>query len=148
MRAPIANHIGIMIRDMDLMITQYVKRRLAPYQLAPEQNLIMLTLWDTEGMTPNELSERLNKDKAGITRMIDSLVHKGFVRRDTDRKDARSFRLFLTEAGRELGQRVIPVVDDISSVLLSGITEEETAALAGIFAKIGRNLIEINESNL
>ncbi|MFP5114910.1 hypothetical protein ACSU64_21375 [Bacillaceae bacterium C204] len=59
-------HIGILIRNTDLAIANYVKKKLEPFNLAPEQNLIMMILWKQEGISPNEFVLHLNKDKGNF----------------------------------------------------------------------------------
>lgn len=75
------DNVGVLIRNADLTITSYVRKHLEPYNLAPEQNLIMRMLWNEDGISSTELVSHLNKDKANIARMIASLEGKGFIKK-------------------------------------------------------------------
>jgi len=76
------DNIGVFIHTIDLEITNYVNSRLASYKLTSEQNLIMALLWEQEGISQNEISAKLNKDKASVARMVSTLEKKGYLRRN------------------------------------------------------------------
>ncbi|WP_085507242.1 MarR family winged helix-turn-helix transcriptional regulator [Thalassobacillus devorans] len=140
-------NIGIFIRDVDLTIINAVTDQLKPFNLAPEQNLIMLLLWEQEGYTPNEIAEQLKKDRGSITRMIYRLETKDYIRRESDKKDRRSFKVYLTEKGKELGKEVIPFTQSIGECLTNGITEEELNTLTRTLMKIKQNALNIGAEN-
>ncbi|MEI0738958.1 MarR family transcriptional regulator [Paenibacillus sp. JTLBN-2024] len=98
------DNIGVLIHTVDLEISQYLKKQLAPYRLAPEQYLVLALLREEEGLSQNQIAEQLGKDKSGIARMIASLENKGFIRRSGGSQDRRSVEVYLTDQGRELGQ--------------------------------------------
>jgi DNA-binding MarR family transcriptional regulator len=47
-----------------------------------------------------ELNRRVLLSQPALSRMVDRMVERGFVRRETDERDGRGVRLSLTEAGR------------------------------------------------
>lgn len=134
------DYISIFIHQTDLKITNCVKERLAPFQLAPEQNLIMMLLWERDGRTQQELSEQLEKDKTNITRMVSSLEQKGFINRVTEAGDRRSVRIFLTETGTALQDEVIPVVESFHRAVTEGITAKELEEVRRILTKMRTNM--------
>ncbi|WP_316569401.1 MarR family transcriptional regulator [Neobacillus sp. YIM B06451] len=133
-------YIGLLIRNADLTIANYVKKQLEPFNLAPEQNLIMMMLWEKDGISPNELSLRLKKDKGNIARMIGSLEKKGYIKRIDDPFDKRTFKVHLTEAGRQLECKVAPILDEASRTVMNGISAEQTLQLQKILTKIIHNI--------
>nr|WP_255654833.1 MarR family transcriptional regulator [Cohnella sp. REN36] len=122
-----------------MAMTNFVKRRLAPFRLAPEQNLIMMLLWRGDGVTQNEIADSLGKDKAGIARMILSLEGKGYVRRAVPSCDRRTVQVFLTSEGQALRERVLPVLDEIKREVTAGIDEARLAQLRGTLSEITAN---------
>jgi DNA-binding MarR family transcriptional regulator len=66
----------------------------------------ILTFPDNGGLTMNELSKGVNLEISTMTRMVDQLVEKGLVQRETDAKDRRVVRVALTEAGRTLHDKL------------------------------------------
>ncbi|WP_245629922.1 MarR family winged helix-turn-helix transcriptional regulator [Domibacillus robiginosus] len=140
MNIKVQDYISVFIHQTDLKVTNCVKERLAPFQLAPEQNLIMMLLWERDGRTQQELSERLEKDKTNITRMVSSLEQKGFIKRVTETCDRRSVRIFLTEAGTALQDKVIPVIETFHQTITAGITKKELDEVHRILTKMRANI--------
>ncbi|WP_078543494.1 MarR family winged helix-turn-helix transcriptional regulator [Litchfieldia alkalitelluris] len=140
MRLSFQDYISIKIHQTDLSLTSFVKSKLEPFNLAPEQNLIMMLLWEKDGITQNQLVESLEKDKTNIARMASSLEKKGFIQRIHCPNDRRSVRLYLTQAGKELGEKVIPIAEEFNEIVCKGITEEEILELERLLGKINENV--------
>ncbi|MFC5712412.1 MarR family winged helix-turn-helix transcriptional regulator [Thalassorhabdus alkalitolerans] len=140
MNISIESYISIFIHQTDLTLTNYVKGKLSPYNIAPEQNLIMMVLWERDGLTQNEIGQRLNKDKTNIARMAYSLERKGFVRRAGCPEDRRSQRVYLTEEGELLKEKVLPVAEEFNQLVCRGITEEELNTTRKVLSKMRDNV--------
>lgn len=133
-------HIGILIRNVDYAIANFVKNQLEPFNLAPEQNLLMMLLWKQEGICPNEFAKQLNKDKASIARMISSLESKGFIRRVDNPNDRRTFKVFLTDEGRSLREFVIPVLQSTHMTATASLSNGEQNELKRLLSKVVENI--------
>jgi len=140
MKLTFKDYISIKLHKADLNMTNFIKSKLEPYNLAPEQNLIMMLLWEQEGLTQNQLVEYLSKDKTNIARMTSSLEKKGFIQKIHCNDDRRSVKLYLTEEGKNLSKMVLPIAEKFNEVVTDGITKEELAQLEQILAKINQNV--------
>lgn len=60
----------------------------------------LLELLDEEGITMQELSERMNLNTSTMTRIVDKLVRDGFVERNRSQLDRRVVIVQLTDEGR------------------------------------------------
>ncbi|MBN9654900.1 MarR family transcriptional regulator [Halobacillus sp. GSS1] len=134
------DYISIKLHQTDLKLTSYVKAQLQPYNLAPEQNLIMMLLWEKDGMTQNQLAHHLKKDKTNIARMASNLEKKGFIKRNFCTEDRRSLELYLTEEGRELKEQVVPVAEAFNDAVTEGISKEELQELDRLLTKMQNNI--------
>jgi DNA-binding MarR family transcriptional regulator len=63
---------------------------------------VLATLWHGEGITQQELAERLLVTKGNVVGIIDRTSAAGWVERRPDPEDRRANRLYLTDAGRKL----------------------------------------------
>ncbi|GCL70330.1 MarR family transcriptional regulator [Paenibacillus naphthalenovorans] len=133
-------YISIFIHQTDLTLTSYIKKQLAPYNLAPEQNLVMMLLWEKDGLTQNEIAELLVKDKTNVARMLFNLEQKGFIRRACPKNDRRSLIVYLTEEGKQLGNHIISLTEKFNELVKNGITNEELKELKRILTKISHNV--------
>ncbi len=134
--------ISIFIHQTDLELTGYVKAKLSPFNIAPEQNLIMMLLWEKDGLSQNMVANKLNKDKTNIARMAYGLEQKGFVKRLNCPMDRRVQRLYLTKEGAELKKHIIPIATQFNQVLCQNITLEELNQVRQILSKMRANLKE------
>ncbi|MBP1155588.1 MULTISPECIES: MarR family transcriptional regulator [unclassified Paenibacillus] len=140
MNLSLHEYISIIIHQTDLTLTSYVKNQLAPYNLAPEQNLVMMLLWEKDGLNQNEIAEQLVKDKTNVARMLSNLEQKGFIQRVCPKNDRRSLRVYLTEEGKQLGNHIIPLTEEFNDLVNKGITNEELNELKRILTKISNNV--------
>ncbi|MGN7940094.1 MarR family transcriptional regulator [Virgibacillus sp. 6R] len=140
MKFSFQDYISIKIHKTDLLLSSFIKAKLEPFNLAPEQNLIMMLLWENDGLTQNELVRRLDKDKTNIARMASSLEKKGFIKRSECPNDRRSVKLYLTECGKELGTSVIPIAEQFNEIVRNGLTNEELLELDRLLSKITENV--------
>jgi MarR family transcriptional regulator, organic hydroperoxide resistance regulator len=140
MKLTFQDYISIKIHKTDLNLTSYIKSRLDEFNLAPEQNLVMMLLWEKDGMTQNQIAERLGKDKTNLARMASSLEKKGFIKRTNCQDDRRSLKLYLTETGKDLGERVVPIAEEFNDIVCKGISEQELSELERVLTKINTNV--------
>lgn len=79
-------------------------------ELTYPQYLVMLVLWEREGLTVSEVGERVFLDSPTLTPLLKRLQAAGLIDRTRAAADERQVLITLTEAGRALRQRasVIP----------------------------------------
>ncbi|MFJ7746331.1 MarR family winged helix-turn-helix transcriptional regulator [Peribacillus sp. NPDC097295] len=140
MKISIKDYMSIMIHQTDLTLTRYIKAKLAPLNIAPEQNLILLLLWGKDGRSQNEIAKSLLKDKTNITRMLDNLEKKELITRHVNESDSRSYNVYLTEKGIKLGEQVYPITEEFNRIVCSGITSEELQIANKVLLKIQKNI--------
>ena len=85
------------------------KPLLEPLDLTYPQYLVMLVLWEGDGLTVKELGERLFLDSGTLTPLLKRLETAGRVRRTRDSVDERQVRITLTDAGRALRDKAVAV---------------------------------------
>ncbi|MCP4804540.1 MAG: MarR family transcriptional regulator [Proteobacteria bacterium] len=78
--------------------------------VSPEQYFLLYRLHREDGRALKELKDPALDDRANVTRLVAGLERQGLVGRDKDDDDARIVRVFLTESGRTLFDRLLPKV--------------------------------------
>jgi DNA-binding MarR family transcriptional regulator len=82
---------------------------LAGLGLTYPQYLVMLVLWQEDGLTVRALGEQLHLNSGTLTPMLKRMEQAGLVRRSRDKKDERLVRTELTGAGRALQAQAVPI---------------------------------------
>lgn len=87
---------------------------------------IMSCLWKEAGINQQELAARTFKDKACMTYLINNLEKKGWVRRVEDQNDRRNKLILVTEEGKLMRQRVMPLLMKIYADAGESLNERHT----------------------
>jgi DNA-binding MarR family transcriptional regulator len=69
------------------------------------QYLVLLTLWEEDGLRVSRIGERLFLDSATLTPLLKRLEANGIVERRRSTEDERVVEIFLTAAGKRLKRR-------------------------------------------
>jgi len=85
------------------------KPLLAPLGLTYPQYLVMVALWEEDGVTVNALGGRLCLESSTLTPLLKRLESAGHLTRQRDHEDERQVRIYLTDAGRALRAKAAPI---------------------------------------
>jgi DNA-binding MarR family transcriptional regulator len=97
-------------------------------------------LWEADGLTQKELSDRVGMMQPTAVVALRSMETQGFVKIKPDPNDGRSTRIFLTKAGRDVADRMLPMVKGINDFALKGVTAEEFRILRNVLRKVRTNI--------
>ncbi len=108
--------------------------------LTIEQWIVLLGVSNHEGSTQKEIAEQTIKDTANVKRIVDQIVKKGYVKKETDATDLRKTQLTLTTEGHQIISKALPLMDDIRQKGLIDVSEKEFDYLLSTLKKIYHNL--------
>jgi DNA-binding MarR family transcriptional regulator len=83
-----------------------------------------------------EIGERLIERMPGITRLLDRLEEKGFVRRERSSVDRRLVHCWITSQGSELLAGLDEAVDRMDDRIMEALSEPEVEALIEMLQRI------------
>jgi DNA-binding MarR family transcriptional regulator len=104
------------------------------------QEMVLIELWETDGLRGGELAERLGVEPPTVTKMLRRLERCGLVERRQDPQDARSFRVYLTEEGRVLEGPVARCWERVEERTFAGMSVGERRNLHRLLTKVRGNL--------
>ena len=107
-----------------------------------EQLGILLLLSLTDGLYQTRIANILGKDRPNITRMIDVLETKGYIRREKDENNRRILKVYLTEDGRKKADIAKPLKDRMNAAQYKNMTDEEILTLINLLRKVRRNIVD------
>ena len=93
------NQVCFALYSASLAMTKLYKPLLDDIGLTYPQYLVMLVLWEQDGITVSELGERLYLDSGTLTPLLKRLEASGHIRRTRDAQDERRVRIALTPQG-------------------------------------------------
>jgi DNA-binding MarR family transcriptional regulator len=114
-----------------LQLTRLYKPHLDALGLTYPQYLVMLVLWEQDGLperlTVNELGARLGLDSGTLTPLLKRMEARGLIKRTRDVQDERRVKLQLSDAGHELKAQARAVPPSMRCLI--GGDDAEFAAL-------------------
>lgn len=96
------NQLCFALYSTSLAMTKLYKPLLEELGLTYPQYLVMLVLWEGDGLMVSELGERLYLDSGTLTPLLKRMETQDLVTRIRDVEDERRVRITLTAAGRKL----------------------------------------------
>ena len=103
--------------------------------LTPVQFAALTAIAARPGLDQATLASAIVFDRVTTGGVIDRLEAKGFVRREIAKGDRRSRRLHLQPAGTVALQEAEPIVREIQSKLLAGLSVKERSTLLHLLTK-------------
>lgn len=106
---------------------QFAQRRFAEagLDITIDQWLVLNAISEKPDISQLEIAERVFKDAASVTRIIDLLIRKNYLNREAHNSDRRRFSLDLTKEGKSLIRNVSKVVEQNRSQALNNISEKD-----------------------
>jgi DNA-binding MarR family transcriptional regulator len=113
---------------------------LGHHDLTYPQYLVLLVLWEEEGLTVKDIGTKLFLDSGTLTPLLKRLEAAGQVRRVRDRADERQVSIFLTEKGRSLRGKMECLPHDVGG--MTGLDMESRRSLLELLAGMRDELHE------
>jgi DNA-binding MarR family transcriptional regulator len=106
------------------------------FSLKIPQWRLLAVLADEGPLTQQMLCGRTVMDKVAVMRAAQGLLQRRLVKRLPNDRDGRSHRLMLTEAGKRLHARIVPMALKYEAELLAGIDRRDIDRLEQLLRQI------------
>jgi DNA-binding MarR family transcriptional regulator len=104
--------------------------------IAPSHGDILVCLYEKNGLSVNELAEKIHRSQPTVTVLIDKLQKLGFVERNKSKEDSRKTLINLTEKGIEVEPIFREISEKLNTVVYGGFTDLEKKQLEHFLEKI------------
>ncbi|MDD2336138.1 MAG: MarR family transcriptional regulator [Geobacteraceae bacterium] len=132
--------IGYLITIAGFRYKGEIWKHLKPFDVTPEQWVVLNCLSTEDGVCQRELAERIVKDQPNTTRILDKMEFKGLIRRLPDPRDRRAFLVFHTAEGKRVREELLPVIRNLHKSSIKGFTDEEITLLKKLLERFTGNL--------
>lgn len=111
------------------------------YGMMPAEWRVMAILGiASNGLPATEIVFRSSMDKVVVSRAVKRLEERGFLRREANAQDGRSFLLRLSEAGLAAYEDLVPKLKAVERRMLAGLSDSEISAFLSVTRRIRDNL--------
>ncbi len=113
---------------------------LAALNLHVGQEMLLLQLWNSDGLMQSELVQLMGVEPATVSRIIDRMTSSGWVERRRDSEDRRVSRVYLTPDGCALQQPVQAAWQRLEEISMANFSIEERILFRRFLAQLVSNL--------
>ncbi len=117
------NQLCFAVYSASLAMTRLYKPLLEKLTLTYPQYIVMLALWEQDGVMVSALGERVSLDSGTLTPLLKRLEAGGYVARVRDVADERRVRVTLTASGRKLKARAAAVPGCLMAATQCSVSE-------------------------
>ncbi|MEO0474278.1 MAG: MarR family transcriptional regulator [Bacteroidota bacterium] len=107
--------------------------------VTPEQWVMLDSLYHKNGQSQTELANASYKDAPTVSRILDLLGKKGLTERQRFDNDRRRYKIFLTDEGKKVVEKVLPVVESLREQGWQNLSEEDYEVFMRIMQQIFTN---------
>ena len=112
---------------LESRIQSTVAERLRAIDLSVPQCDVLTTLTEAEGISQQELAQRLYVTKGNISGLLDRLERAGLVERRAIAADRRQYAVYLTASGRAAAEQAIAMQHKLIAATLGRLSLENLA---------------------
>jgi MarR family transcriptional regulator, transcriptional regulator for hemolysin len=137
--------LGFLMHDVPRLRRVVFDDFMKPLGVTRSQWWVLAFLSRHDGMIQSDLADMLELGKAALGGLVDRLELSGLVERRLDDIDRRVKRVYLTSKGTHIVKEMSVKGDEMSEVILQGLSLEQRKALTNMLQSVKTNLLEIHK---
>lgn len=130
------------LRKMEWRVTRIHSEVLRQHGVNMYQAMSLIYIaWygQTQSVNQRSIEKYLYLSNPGVSKIISFLENAGYVRRDPDPKDARSYLLSATPEGKAFAQVLNQTILESDDRIMAPLNAEERKTMMELLARIGEN---------
>ena len=133
-------NIGTLLAQVSRLLRRTFDERARGIGVTRPQWQVLSLLMLHAGSNQGALAEMLEVEPNTLGRMIDRLQEAGLVERRADPTDRRAWRIFLTDKGNGLLDKLRPFGRETLNAALEGVSEADRTQFMATLARVHTNL--------
>jgi len=94
-------------------------------EVTPIQVMLLFFLQKNDGSSLTQISQGLMLENPTVTGLIDRLEKLGYVKRSDHPDDRRVYLIYLTEKGKKVANKALPIIKKLNEEIKKGYSKEE-----------------------
>lgn len=131
--------IGRYISHLHRVGTRFLSKEYEKYEIGSGQYQFLVQLYLQDGISHDELTDKVSVDKATTTRAIKKLETSGYVTTVINQQDKRKYLIYLTPKALELKDEILEISLKWNEQLVGMLSSDELDTLFTLLRKISRN---------
>ncbi len=140
---PPAESLGFLVRNANRAFERLLDKRIAPYGVTRGQWYFLRVLWEEDGLSQRELSERVGMMEPTTVIALRGMQRSGLIRRSRSANDRRVTHVWLTPKGRRLRNPLLQLAREVTEQSAEGIGRRDLIAFGRTIRRMTENLDRI-----
>jgi MarR family transcriptional regulator, organic hydroperoxide resistance regulator len=129
-------------------LARALQMRLTEHSVSYGHWTFLRILWEEEGLTQRELSARVGVMEPTTFAALKAMAQRGYVTRRRNPQSRKEMQVFLTQQGRALQAKLVPLAEEVNDVALRGVGTGDIAATRRTLLALINNLAEDEMASL
>jgi DNA-binding MarR family transcriptional regulator len=132
--------VGYKIKLLGQLLSRKFQERLEPFGLTPFHWVVLCCLWEEDGLATCSIGEKLQQVGGTLTGVLDRMEERKLIYRERDVRDRRIWRIWLTDAGKQLQTVLPPIAMEIREQAMQGFSPEDRQLFSQLLDQAVTNL--------
>jgi DNA-binding MarR family transcriptional regulator len=142
------DRLAHLVRDAAKGLTRALQMRLAQHSVGFGHWAFLRILWEKDGLTQRELSERAGVMEPTTFSALKAMEKRGYITRKRYAGDRKKVFIFLTPKGRALKAKLVPLALEINEIAVRGVSTADIAIARQMLLRMIQNLADDEANNL
>ncbi len=129
-----------LIRDTERAFRRALQIRLALHAVPFGHWSFLRILWDADGLTQKELSERAGVMEPTTFTAMKAMEALGYITRKQLPTNKKNMYVYLTDEGRALKEKLVPMAEDANRVSVKGVSLQDVKTARKVLLAMIENL--------
>ena len=136
------DRLAHLVRDAGRAYTRALQLRLADHGVPFGHWTFLRILWDNDGLTQRELSDRAGVMEPTTFTAMKNMEALGYIDRRQLPDNKKNMYVHLTPAGRALKKKLVPLAEQTNQVSIQGLRESDIQTTRRVLLTILSNLAQ------
>ncbi|SAL35099.1 MarR family transcriptional regulator [Caballeronia sordidicola] len=136
------DRLAHLMKDATRAMVRAMQLRLAEHAVSYGHWTFLRILWETDGLTQRELSAQAGVMEPTTFAAVRAMEAMGFVERQQMPENKKNIHVFLTEQGRALKEKLVPLAEEVNEISVTGMSERDVKTARKVLLAVIENLAE------
>jgi len=135
-----------LLRSIIKNMRKVLEKEISVYRIGHAEMRLLMMLYSMGNCRQEELTSKIEVDRSNVGRSLKKLEQLGYLKREKDSEDTRSFKVFLTEKGLSIKEPLLVIKSNIEKTIAMRTDEAELKTLLKSLKVLDTSMSEENYS--
>ena len=136
------DRLAHLVKDATRALVRALQMRLAAHGVSFGHWTFLRILWEGDGLTQRELSERAGVMEPTTFSALKAMERLGYIRRRKRGGDRKKVYVMLTPKGRRLRDRLVLLAENVNRIAVRGVRPADIAVTRAVLLTIIENMVQ------